>query len=310
MVVHIFTIMEGYFDCSKVGQDLFPVSKITTIPIIDIFAGPGGLGEGFSSYSANNHHPFQIQLSIEKDTYAHETLRLRSFFRQFPPGKAPALYYEALQQKFPLKELSARLKEKSDTLWLKWKQATEEALHAELGGTEVTHKTISNKITAALRDKNKFWVLIGGPPCQAYSLAGRVRNRGIKNYRIEDDQRSTLYLEYLQIIAEHRPAIFVMENVKGMLSATLENQKLFQKILADLRNPPSAKSKLSYRVLPVVATDEIDSYKENDPRQFIVACEKYGVPQQRHRVILVGIREDLGQAKQCHALYDREHRKW
>ncbi|MBL4883768.1 MAG: DNA cytosine methyltransferase, partial [Planctomycetaceae bacterium] len=48
------------------------------------------------------------------------------------------------------------------------------------------------------------------------------------------------------------------------------------------------------RVLPVVATDEIDSYKEHDPRQFIVACEKYGVPQQRHRVILVGIREDLG----------------
>ena len=64
------------------------------------------------------------------------------------------------------------------------------------------------RITKAIGKKNKFWVLIGGPPCQAYSVAGRVRNKGIKNYRIEDDDRSTLYREYLRIIAEHKPAVF------------------------------------------------------------------------------------------------------
>ena len=269
------------------------MSKETVIPIIDIFAGPGGLGEGFSSYSANGHHPFKIKLSVEKDEYAHKTLLLRSFFRQFPEGEAPDLYYEALQQKFPLKELPDRLKLKSESLWLKWQEATDEAIHAELGGSKSSCDTISSKIVTALGSNNQPWILIGGPPCQAYSLAGRVRNKGIKNYRIEDDQRSTLYLEYLNIIAEHRPAIFVMENVKGMLSATLENQQLFQKILRDLRNPPNASSKLSYNVIPVVSTEETDSYKDNDPRQFIVACEKYGVPQQRHRVILVGINSDL-----------------
>ncbi|WP_298866653.1 DNA cytosine methyltransferase [uncultured Gimesia sp.] len=213
------------------------MSETPTIPIIDIFAGPGGLGEGFSAYSTSNHHPFRVKLSIEKDAYAHKTLQLRSFFRQFASGKVPDIYYESLKNNSLLKQLPDRLKEESAAHWSKWENATEEALHAELGGTEVTHDTISRKISTALGNKKKPWVLIGGPPCQAYSLAGRVRNKGIKNYRIEDDQRSTLYLEYLRIIAEHRPAIFVMENVKGMLSATHENQKLFQKILADLSHP-------------------------------------------------------------------------
>jgi len=50
-----------------------------TIPIIDLFAGPGGLGEGFSAYKSEGAS-FKIKLSIEKDAAAHKTLRLRSFF--------------------------------------------------------------------------------------------------------------------------------------------------------------------------------------------------------------------------------------
>ena len=53
------------------------------IPFIDIFAGPGGLGEGFSSYKNKGEHAFNPVLSIEKDERAHETLTLRSFFRQY-----------------------------------------------------------------------------------------------------------------------------------------------------------------------------------------------------------------------------------
>jgi DNA (cytosine-5)-methyltransferase 1 len=57
------------------------------------------------------------------------------------------------------------------------------------------------------------WVLIGGPPCQAYSIAARSRNRGIPGYRLEDDRRQRLYEEYLRIVADVWPPVFVMENV-------------------------------------------------------------------------------------------------
>ena len=60
------------------------------IPIIDIFAGPGGLGEGFSSFEdGKGQKSFKIKLSVEKDEHAHKTLELRAFFRQFAKGNAP-----------------------------------------------------------------------------------------------------------------------------------------------------------------------------------------------------------------------------
>jgi DNA (cytosine-5)-methyltransferase 1 len=65
-----------------------------TIPAIDLFAGPGGLGEGFSSLRDSSAEPvFRIRLSVEKDVSAHKTLELRSFFRQFPDGEVPEDYY-------------------------------------------------------------------------------------------------------------------------------------------------------------------------------------------------------------------------
>ena len=73
--------------------------KGRTIPIIDLFAGPGGLGEGFSAFQASDgRQSFHIALSIEKDPYAHRTLTLRSFFRQFEPGNAPTGYYDYLRK--------------------------------------------------------------------------------------------------------------------------------------------------------------------------------------------------------------------
>jgi len=66
--------------------------------IIDLFAGPGGLGEGFSAFiNAENVNPFHIRLSIEKDFYAHKTLQLRSFYRQFPKNQVPDEYYRYLR---------------------------------------------------------------------------------------------------------------------------------------------------------------------------------------------------------------------
>ena len=66
------------------------------IPIIDLFAGPGGLGEGFSSYTNSSSTPFRIALSVEKDPIAHKTLKTRALFRQFKKD-IPEKYYEFLR---------------------------------------------------------------------------------------------------------------------------------------------------------------------------------------------------------------------
>ena len=68
------------------------------IPVIDIFAGPGGLGEGFSALlDDNSKRKFKIVLSIENEPFAHQTLTLRSFFRQFEPESVPKDYYKFLR---------------------------------------------------------------------------------------------------------------------------------------------------------------------------------------------------------------------
>ena len=81
-----------------------PVGK--PIPVIDLFAGPGGLGEGFCALGRPAGIPrFSLRLSIEKNPIAHQTLELRAFFRQFPHGKAPAAYYEYLRGRLGRNEL-------------------------------------------------------------------------------------------------------------------------------------------------------------------------------------------------------------
>lgn len=68
------------------------------IPIIDLFAGPGGLGEGFSACRDQDGGPrFHVALSIEKEEHAHKTLELRAFFRQFERGRIPSEYYSYLR---------------------------------------------------------------------------------------------------------------------------------------------------------------------------------------------------------------------
>ena len=76
--------------------------------VIDIFAGPGGLGEGFTSFFRADGLPvFEISLSIEKDTYAFETLRLRSFYREFRK-MVPEEYYELLRGDISQKDLYSK----------------------------------------------------------------------------------------------------------------------------------------------------------------------------------------------------------
>ncbi len=254
------------------------------IPVIDLFAGPGGLCEGFSSVvDRRGERRFAVKVSIEKDPVAHRTLMLRALFRKFPKGGVPQAYYDYVRGITKREQFYEHpdIKEAAQ-------EAAKEARLAELGKT--SHEEIDSWIREALGD-NKDWVLIGGPPCQAYSLAGRSKMRGKDPKAFELDKRHFLYTEYLRIIQEFEPAVFVMENVKGMLNSKHGGSPIFDRILADLRKP---RNGLSYEVRSlVVAGDELK------PRDYVIEADDYGVPQSRHRVILFGIRSDVAEATQA-----------
>jgi len=263
------------------------------IKVVDVFAGPGGLGEGFSRLQGGPDigRVFDVALSIEKEGHAFDTLLLRKFYWQFPKG-APASYYDHLRGVLNRAELFALHSEEAA-------QAQEKCWHATLGPDGEAADKVRARIDEVTKDRDN-WVLIGGPPCQAYSLVGRSRNRGNPTYDPKLDSRQTLYVEYLQILAEHRPAVFVMENVKGLLSAKLEKTSIFERILTDLANPGAAirreerstrrTRKGGYRIYSLVDGKLFDG---KGLRSAVVRSEDYGVPQARHRVILLGVRDDI-----------------
>lgn len=269
------------------------------IPVIDLFAGPGGLGEGFSAFRSRNAPGFKIALSLEKDPYAHATLTLRAFFRQFQQNRAPMDYYRYLRGEISREELFEAFPRQAQA-------AEREALCVTLGKDDVR-----GLIDARLGDA-QTWVLIGGPPCQAYSLVGRSRILGAierrqnestlaflarKRAQFEKDHRHQLYKEYLRIIAHAWPPIFVMENVKGLLSSKLGGEPIFPKILADLRDPSLAVAhtgkayKYNIHSLTVASSDAFG--RGFEPVDHLIRSEEYGIPQTRHRIILLGVRSDI-----------------
>lgn len=250
------------------------------IPVIDLFAGPGGLAEGFASIRDRSGNPgFDIRLSIEKEASAHCTLELRAFLRSFG-GYPPREYYDYLKGKIDRQTLFSNDKFKANRLI-----AQNEAWRLEM--SETTRGIVRKRVHNALRGADK-WVLIGGPPCQAYSLVGRSRMRSSDPDLFEKDKRHFLYREYLRIIADHQPPVFIMENVKGLLSSTIGGKLIFERILSDLSNPDGKQ--LRYRI---VSLSEASSNDGHEPNDYVVRAERFGIPQARHRVILCGIREDV-----------------
>lgn len=249
------------------------------IPIIDLFAGPGGLGEGFSSLLNHKHEPvFKIGLSIEKDPVAHKTLTLRAVFRQLRGTEHVRHYYAYVRN--AIDEATFR---KIPAVAEAFVHAEKEARCLELGKAD--EAGIDADIRRALSGEDT-WVLIGGPPCQAYSLAGRARRANDETFH--EDVKHFLYREYLRIIKVHRPTIFVMENVKGLLSSHHSGSPMFQRILADLSAPASG---LEYEIRSFVKAGDSETL---DPVDFVIQAERYGIPQSRHRVILLGVRRDAG----------------
>ena len=252
------------------------------IPIIDLFAGPGGLGEGFSSLRDHRQEPvFEIGLSIEKDPVAHRTLTLRAVFRRLRGTSHIQHYYSYIR-----KEIDEPTFRRIPAVAEAFAHAEKEARCLELGKADET--AIDSEIRAALGGKDT-WVLIGGPPCQAYSLAGRARRANDKTFH--QDVKHFLYKEYLRIIQVHRPTIFVMENVKGLLSSQHSGSPMFDRILADLCNPIPG---LEYEIRSFVKKGNSDTL---EPVDFVIHAERYGIPQCRHRVILLGVRKDAGASR-------------
>ena len=271
------------------------------IPVIDLFAGPGGLGEGFAkSRSAQ----FNIVVSIEKDPMAAETLRLRAAHRALQRNPAVGddtwRIWDDLVDRSPWNIVFEVLLEKGGPLIREaCRIAQIEAWNVELG--LANRDQISEGIRKRIRPYMKGGslpnntVLIGGPPCQAYSVVGRSRNRGKKDYKPENDHRHFLYREYLAVINEFRPAVFVMENVKGILTSKVDGWHIFESIRSDLVRPDIAcgsDTNLRY-VLVALPQGATNSFISPEPEDFIIRAEKYGIPQARHRVVICGVRKDV-----------------
>lgn len=257
--------------------------------VVDLFAGPGGLGEGFASAELNGHKPFHIAISVEKEASAHRTLTLRAFLREYHArrGKLPRAFIEFHAGVTP------------EPIWETvdsgaWHRAEQEARRLELGdpaASEAIKRCIS-KLSSGVDDT----ILIGGPPCQAYSLVGRARAKGKHDYVPENDARHYLFREYIRVLDQLRPAAFVMENVKGILSSTVESRLVFEMLMEDLASLGTRRGHL-YELRAIrVENGEVTLQEPRRPSDFVVRAEEFGVPQRRHRVIIVGIRSDVAKA--------------
>jgi DNA (cytosine-5)-methyltransferase 1 len=256
----------------------------TEFAIVDLFAGPGGLAEGFSSIrNKDGSRPFQIALSVEKEASAFETLRFRSFFRQFN-GHPPTDYYRFLNGEIPEPDWK--------TLFpVEWRDACLETVKLELG-SQAAAQQIDQRLEQITRSHGDNVILIGGPPCQAYSLVGRARNRGTEGYEASKDLRHFLYKEYIRILQTLMPAAFVMENVKGLLSSSVDGERVFDQVLDDLGKVGNG----SYRLVPLAPRSGQSFFGQEDRPpafDFVVRAEDHGIPQSRHRVIIVGFRADI-----------------
>jgi DNA (cytosine-5)-methyltransferase 1 len=231
-------------------------------------------------------------LSVEKYAAAYQTLLLRTFFRQFRPGRAPEKYYQYLRGGLTTRALFEAFPKQGTP-------AAARCLHLEMGpqSARSLYAQIERNLTTY-----PPWILIGGPPCQAYSVVGRSWRARVDRREFEQDERHTLYREYLRILARYKPAVFIMENVKGLLSATLSGASTFDRVKADLSSPSlalrahataarSQSRKREYSVLSFAhSTSDPDDLSPGD---YVIEAEQFGIPQKRHRVILLGVRSDL-----------------
>ncbi len=170
-----------------------------TLNFIDLFAGAGGLSEGFvrAGYTPLAH--------IEMDKYACDTLKTRAAFHWLKANNQLSKYKNYLFEK--------QEKEDGSKLWkLVPQEIIDSVIHEAIG--EETIENIFAKVDK-LKGNKQVDIIIGGPPCQAYSIAGRAR----MGKAVEDDPRNELYKYYVKFLERYHPKMFVFENVLGIRTA-------------------------------------------------------------------------------------------
>jgi DNA (cytosine-5)-methyltransferase 1 len=215
------------------------------VVVLDLFSGAGGLSEGFFRNNAS------FVGHVEADTYACKTLKTRTAYWNLKKNNKLDIYYDYLLKKISTEEL--------------WKAAdifdSDDVINIEISND--TFDYISEKVKSNLKNKNlkKIDLIIGGPPCQAYSIVGRARMKDT----VSCDPRNYLYKYYVRFLETFKPKMFIFENVPGILSA--ENGKHFRDIEEAINNAGYHMEKKE-----LIASD-------------------YGVLQGRRRIIIVGWRK-------------------
>ncbi len=226
------------------------------LKFIDLFAGAGGLSEGFvrAGYVPLAH--------IEMDKYACDTLKTRAAYHWLRENNQLSIYKKYLHEK----------KEKEDGSKL-WTQVPDEVIQSVIHAT-IGKDTINGIFAKVdkLKGDDDVDVIIGGPPCQAYSVAGRAR----MGEKVEKDPRNDLYKYYVKFLERYHPRMFVFENVLGIRTA---------KKGEPLRDLTRLVKEAGY-----------------DMKVEVQIASKHGVLQNRQRVIIVGwkIEDDNGNLTNFH----------
>lgn len=211
------------------------MKKITTI---DLFAGCGGLTEGFEQ---SKH--YEMISGVEWDKAPIECLRHR------------------MKTKWKMKDADERIlrfdMQRSEELISGW---NDDPIYGTSEGIRFFVEKAGGKLD----------LIIGGPPCQAYSIAGRVRDEnGMRN-----DYRNYLFESYLAIVNEFRPKAFIFENVPGLLSAKPGDGSF---LIADRIREEFLKT---------------GYYLVDDLKETLIDMTEYGIPQRRSRLIILGLNSD------------------
>ncbi len=214
------------------------------LTFIDLFAGAGGLSEGFIRAG------FEPLSHIEMNTYACDTIKTRMAYHYLVKNGQKEIYTQYLKG-----EISR------DTFW----NSVPQEIIKSVINKEISESTINQlfELTDQLKGENSVDLVVGGPPCQAYSIVGRARDP----QNMENDPRNFLYKLYVKFLERYTPKMFVFENVPGILSA--KNGEHFEKIKTAITN---AGYNFEFKVLN---------------------AKDFGVLQDRKRVILIGWRQDL-----------------
>jgi DNA (cytosine-5)-methyltransferase 1 len=209
---------------------------------IDLFAGAGGLSEGFIRAG---YKPIAY---VEMDKNACDTLKTRIAFHYLNTITNQNIYISYLKKEISRNQL--------------WGQISQDVLQSVINN-EISDRTIKNifNLIDERLDSEKIDVIIGGPPCQAYSLVGRSRDPN----RMEGDKRNYLFHHYAEFLNRYKPRYFVFENVLGLLTAGNK------KYLSDM-----------------IHLFESVGYSITEPT--VLNAEEYGVLQKRRRVIIIGQR--------------------